>query len=87
MSTTFFISKKVLDIHLLEVYLKHINNEGAIKVNPQPQNQLILKAVCCICGTVYRDGETVDGHVSHGYCPRCFEIEMEKIKGAIKWQP
>ena len=29
-----------------------------------------LKAVCCVCGKVYREGPTLNGNVSHGYCPK-----------------
>jgi hypothetical protein len=44
---------------------------------------------CCVCGQIQKNGE-YDGikreiirnrlDISHGYCPKCFKIEMEKIE-------
>jgi len=44
--------------------------------------------VCCVCQKFERDGEWVkgefpEGHLSHGYCPECFAVEMESIR---EWQ-
>jgi NMD protein affecting ribosome stability and mRNA decay len=41
---------------------------------------MILKGICCVCGIVYREGETINGKASHGLCPQCFDVEMEKIR-------
>ena len=39
----------------------------------------ILKAVCCVCGKIYREGETINGHVTHGYCPEHYYEIMAEI--------
>lgn len=40
-----------------------------------------LKAVCCVCGVVYRDGPTDEnGRVSHGYCPIHAHYVMNQMK-------
>lgn len=39
---------------------------------------MTLKGICCICGIVYREGETIDGKASHGYCPRCKDAEIKR---------
>lgn len=33
-----------------------------------------LKAICAVCDVVVRDGETINGKVSHTYCERCAEL-------------
>lgn len=30
-----------------------------------------MKTICAWCGAEMRDGETADGRISHGLCPRC----------------
>ena len=30
-----------------------------------------IRTICCHCGSLIRDGETLDGCVSHGICPEC----------------
>jgi hypothetical protein len=37
-----------------------------------------LMAICCICGVVYREGETINGKASHGYCEECEANERNK---------
>lgn len=39
----------------------------------------IIKQVCCVCHIQYgtKDGKGKSG-ISHGYCPECSKIEMEK---------
>jgi len=41
----------------------------------------IIISVCSICNAIYdiKDGKGKYG-ISHGYCPDCFKIEMEKIE-------
>jgi len=43
-------------------------------------NMMKLKAVCCVCSKVYRDGPTLNGQVSHGFCEKCAAAELRKIK-------
>jgi hypothetical protein len=53
-----------------------------VKVIEIPKSpDAILTIVCCKCHKFlgYKDGEGVTG-VSHGYCPKCLETELEKVK-------
>ena len=43
---------------------------------------MVIKCICCVCGIVYRDGETINGYASHGLCDQCYDIEMLKLKSA-----
>ncbi len=41
-----------------------------------------MNIICCVCGVKYDErecAEVMDGKDSHGYCPKCVEIEKEKI--------
>ena len=40
---------------------------------------------CCLCGEVYGSKEPFeDLRVSHGYCPACYLVELEKFKEKVK---
>lgn len=39
-----------------------------------------IKTVCAWCGKLIQDGVELDGHLSHGMCPDCFQKEMEQIE-------
>jgi hypothetical protein len=42
-----------------------------------------IKAQCCYCKQIYREGRTISGRVTHGICPACYKREIEKLdKGA-----
>ena len=49
---------------------------------------MILKAICANCGVTIREGETIDGKVSHGVCLPCqkelypflFEPECPRLR-------
>lgn len=43
-----------------------------------------IKTICCECGDLIRDGRTINGYVSHGYCKRCAKILMAIIKSEEK---
>ena len=32
---------------------------------------MIVKTVCAWCGKTIKEGETINGKVSHGICPKC----------------
>lgn len=38
-----------------------------------------VKTICCECGDLIRDGRTIDGAVSHGFCERCMSVIMAFI--------
>ena len=40
-----------------------------------------IKTVCCECGDLIRDGVTLDGYVSPGFCARCYSVIMAFIRG------
>jgi len=36
---------------------------------------------CCICWVIFGEKEPFkDKSVTHGYCPKCFRVEMKKIE-------
>ena len=39
-----------------------------------------IKVVCCDCGKVIRDGDLIDGKVSHSYCEPCYDKVMNELK-------
>jgi hypothetical protein len=36
-----------------------------------------LKLLCCVCGVIIREGRTINGRASHGFCGPC-ENEYRK---------
>jgi len=38
-----------------------------------------IKTICCVCQEIIRDGETINGMVSHGYCQTHYQEMMDKI--------
>jgi len=40
-----------------------------------------IKTICCECGILIHDGPTLNGAVSHGYCPRCQAIIIAILQG------
>jgi len=39
--------------------------------------EIIIKAICAWCSALIREGETIDGHVTHGICPECAKKFLE----------
>ena len=41
----------------------------------------MINVICCICKKKYGEKEDGKAHVreSHGYCDKCFKVEMKKI--------
>ena len=43
-----------------------------------------MKVICAWCEKVIRDGEVVDGQVSHGICDDCRHQDDEKVNKELK---
>ena len=43
---------------------------------------------CCICWIIFGEKEPLeDKSITHGYCPKCFKVEMGKLdKLQEKWE-
>ena len=39
-----------------------------------------IRVTCCVCGKVIRDGYTIDGMSSSGYCQKHYREAMEEVE-------
>lgn len=70
------VTKERLQCNIAAVFLlAKIKGDKGSNMAEKP-----IKAQCCYCGKIYRDGRLLNGHVTHGICPQCYVAQIKKIQ-------